>query len=386
MLAHILEASGARVGMATTINIWTGIRKWVNETKMTTLSPFALQGLLRQMANHRCKYAIIETTSHALAQHRTWGIFYDIAVFTNITHDHLDFHKDFTHYREAKSKLFRELAESLRKPHMAKIAIVNISDPESVHFSSFEADKKYYFGIDNIETALAPDSLVWAGGIHLGIEHTHFTLNTPTGSIDIKLKLPGRFNVYNALAAATAAYSVGVDLPTIGQGLESMWQIPGRMESVPNPLGLTIIIDYAHTPDGFQQVFEALRPTAEKKLLAVFGAAGDRDKTKRPTLGAIASSFADYIVLTEEDPASEHPQDIVNQILPGIDKNKFRTGDNLHIILDRAEAITHALKAAQPGDTVVLLAIGAQTAMEKACGKVPYNERETVERIITAMS
>lgn len=386
LLAHILEASGARVGMATTVNIWTGNRKWVNETKMTTLSPFALQGLLRKMATNKCNYAIVETTSHALVQHRTWGIFYDVAVFTNLSHDHLDYHKTFENYRSAKSKLFRELTENLRKPGMPKISVVNLNDPQATFFDQFSADQKYYYAVDKIDTPPSPDSLVWTNNIHEGRQHTYFTLNTQQGSIDIKLRLPGRFNIYNALAAASTAYALGINIQTIQQGIESAWQIPGRMEYIPNDKNLDIVIDYAHTPDGFEKVFSALRPIARGKIIAVFGATGDRDKTKRPILGQIASKFADKIVLTEEDPGSEDAHQIIKEVLPGIDKNKFIEGKNLHIILDRKSAIQHALTHAGTNDLILLLAMGAQTIMVRGDKKIPYNEREVVQQILQSMS
>lgn len=385
MLGHILEANKDKVGLATTINIWTGNRKWVNETKMTTLTPFALQGLLRQMVNQKCKYAIVETTSHALSQHRTWGIFYDVAVFTNLTHDHLDYHKTLENYKLAKGLLFKNLATSLRKPNMPKIAIINTDDMASSYFKSFPSDKTYTFAIDNIDTPKSPDQSIWANNITLNKTSTNFTLNVPEGKIDIKLNIIGRFNISNALAAASTAYSLGIDLPIIKTGLESIWKIPGRMENVANNLGLNIIIDYAHTPDGFQKVLESIKPITDGNLIIVFGATGDRDKSKRPTLGTIASKFADYIVLTEEDPGSEDPQDIINQILEGIDKHKFQS-HNLKIIIDRKEAIKHALAQAKPDDTVLLLAIGAQTVMLKNGQKIPYNEREVVENIIQTMS
>lgn len=385
MLGHILEANKDKVGLATTINIWTGNRKWVNETKMTTLTPFALQGLLRQMVKQKCKYAIVETTSHALYQHRVWGIFYDIAIFTNLTHDHLDYHKTLENYKLAKGLLFKNLATSLRKPNMPKTAIVNTDDPASDYFKSFPADKKYSFAIDNINTLKSPDQSIWATNIVLNKTGTNFTLNTPSGSIDIKLNILGKFNISNALAAASAAYSLGINLPIIKTGLESIWKIPGRMEHVSNNLGLNIIIDYAHTPDGFQKVLESVRPITDGNLIMVFGATGDRDKSKRSTLGIIASKFADYIVLTEEDPGSEDPQEIINQIYQGIDKNKFQS-NNLKIIINRKEAIKHALTIAKPNDTILLLAIGAQTIMVKNGQKIPYNEREVVENIIQTMS
>jgi len=386
ILAHILETSGARIGMATTVNVWTGSKKWVNETKMTTLNPFSLQGLLRQMANNKCQYAIVETTSHALTQHRTWGIFYDMAIFTNITHDHLDYHKTFENYRTAKTKLFRELADSLRKPGMPKIAVVNISDPNAKHFSKYPADQKYFYGIDLPATPTTPDITIYANNVHEGRQHTYFTLNTPKGSIDIKLRLLGKFNIYNTLAAASAAYALGIDIQTIQQGVESLWQVPGRMEYVPNNKNLDIVIDYAHTPDGFQKVFEALRPLARGKIIAVFGSAGDRDKTKRPVLGQIASQFADEIILTEEDPGSENPGAIINQIIPGINTAKFAIGKNMHIILDRKSAIQRALTHANPNDLILLLAMGAQTVLARKDKKIPYNEREIVQQILKTMS
>lgn len=385
ILAHILETSGARVGLATTVNIWTGSRKWVNETKMTTLSPFALQGLLRQMANHKCDYAIVETTSHALAQHRTWGIFYDMAVFTNLTHDHLDYHKTFENYKAAKGKLFRELITDLHKPGMPKISVVNLNDPSAAYFDQFAADQKYYFAIDKVETPELPDTVLWANNIHEGRQHTYFTLNTPKGGIDIKLHLPGRFNVSNAMAAASVAFALGISIQTIQQGVESAWQIPGRMEYIPNNKDLDVIVDYAHTPDGFDKVFQALRPIARARLIAVFGATGNRDKTKRPILGQIASQFADEIILTEEDPGSEDAHQIIKEILPGIDKHKFIEGTNLHVILDRKSAISHALTHAKPNDLILLLAMGAQTVMVRGDKRIPYNEREVVQQILQSM-
>lgn len=385
MLAHILEAGGDRVGMATTVNIWTGKQKWINETKMTTLSPFALQGLLRKMANNKCAYAIVETTSHALDQHRTWGIFYDLAVFTNLTHDHLDYHKTLENYQSAKGLLFRNLADSLRKPNLPKTAIINISDPAGEYFNKFAADQKIYFAIDDVNTPEAPDKTLWATDIKEEKDATNFILHTPGGSTDVNLHLPGKFNVYNALAAAATAYTLGVPLVKIQQGLASLWQVPGRMEYVPNTLGLDIIIDYAHTPDGFQKVFEALRPMVGGRLIAVFGASGERDKTKRPLLGQIASHFADEIVLTEEDPASEDPMQIIKEIAIGLDPAKFQADKNLHIIIDRKAAIKKALGIARTGDLVLCLSMGAQTVMAKSGGKIPYNERAAIEEALKAL-
>ncbi|MEA1910040.1 MAG: UDP-N-acetylmuramoyl-L-alanyl-D-glutamate--2,6-diaminopimelate ligase [Patescibacteria group bacterium] len=386
LLAHILKSKGEKVGLATTVNVWDGSKKWTNETKMTTISPFALQGLLRRMVKNKCTYAIVETTSHSLAQHRTWGIFYDIALFTNLTHDHLDYHKTFERYKEAKGLLFKNLADSLRKPKMPKMAIVNISDPNSDYFKSFTADKQYFFGIDNLTTEVAPDTLVSAKNIRPAKDHTYFTLVTPQGSIDIKLKLPGKFNVYNALAAASTAYSLEIPLPTIQQGIESMWNLPGRMETVPNTKDFDIIIDYAHTPDGFEQVFKELRKIANNKIISVFGATGNRDKSKRPILGEIASKYADVIILTEEDHGTESPEEIIKEILPGIDQDKFKKDQNLFIIPDRKEALKKALQTATSGDLVLSLALGGQTVIVRGDKKIPFDERKVIEELLKTMA
>ena len=381
LLAHILAASGAKVGLSTTVNFWIGDKRWVNESKMTTQSPFALQGLLRRMADAKCKYAIIETSSHALQQHRTWGIFYDIAVFTNLTQDHFDYHRTFEEYRDAKAKLFRELYASPRQPGVPKVMVLNFNDPVSTYFAQFPADNTFYYTVEKELPAETRESSLTATALQLDSNGSSFELRTPTGSTTIRLQLPGAFNIQNALAAASAAFALGIPLHIVKQGLESVANVPGRMERINAGQPFTVICDYAHTPDGFEKVFSAVRAFSPKRLIAVFGATGDRDKTKRPTLGQIASNFADIIILTEEDPGSEDPMDVINQIRPGL-TDRFHEGKNLHILPVRKEAVRYALELAQPGDTVLFLALGAQTKMATKAGMIPYDERAFIKSLL----
>lgn len=381
LLAYILETAGKKTGLATTVNFWDGKRKLINETKMTTLSPFALQKLLRQMVANKCEYAVIETSSHALAQHRTWGIFYDVAIFTNLTQDHFDYHNTFEEYREAKAKLFRELATSQPTGNVPKIAVLNVDDPSWKYFDQYPANKKVYFTLSPADELVDKKNVVAANNIDISPTGNRFTLDTPIGEIAINSKLVGAFNIQNSLAAAGAALALGTPLETIKRGLESINTIPGRMEKIEAGQQFDVITDYAHTPDSFQQVFSTVEKFTEGKIIAVFGAAGDRDKSKRPILGKIAGEYADILILTEEDPGSEDPAKIIDEVKTGIPEN-FKEGENMFTILDRKGAVRRALELAQPDDTVLLLALGAQTVMATREGTIPYDEREFAKSVL----
>lgn len=381
LLANILEETGKKVGLATTVNFWIGDKRWVNETKMTTFSPFRLQQLLRQMAAAKCRYAVIETSSHALAQHRTWGIDYDIAVFTNLTPEHLDFHRTFENYRDAKVKLFKQLFAFRRKGNTPKVAVINLDDPAAEFFTQHPADNKFFYSIDKYEAASTKESFVTANIIQASERSTAFELSTPLGNVTLDLRLPGQFNVRNALAAASAASALGLPLELIKKGLEKVTGVPGRMERIDAGQPFTVIVDYAHTPDGFEQVLSTARSFTSGKLIAVFGAAGDRDKTKRPKLGAVAGKYADIIILTEEDPASEDPLKIIEAIKTGIPAH-FRESVNLFTIPMRKDAVFKAFQMSRAGDTVMLLAMGAQTKMATRKGFIPYDEREVARNLL----
>jgi UDP-N-acetylmuramoyl-L-alanyl-D-glutamate--2,6-diaminopimelate ligase len=382
MLAHILEASGKKVGLMTTVNFWIGKKKWVNESKMTTDNPFTTQTMLRRMVKAGCKYAVVETSSHALAQHRTWGIFYDVAVFTNLTQDHLDYHHTMEDYRTAKEKLFKDLAGSWKKPGIAKTIVLNFDDPMHAHFAKYPAEQKLFFSANKNETP--PDTLK-AREIHTTSTGSIFTISSPKGSIKVQLNIPGKFNIENALAAASSAFALGFSLEDIKKGLESVHIIPGRMEYIQTQ-PFNVIADYAHTPDGYEKSLSSIRQFTEGRIIAVFGSAGDRDREKRPLIGKIAGKYADTIILTEEDPASEDPAKIIEAIKSGVPTDKFQEGGNQFTILDRKEAVKHALSLARAKDTVVLLSLGAQTKMATKDGLVDYDEREYAKNLLQLAS
>lgn len=383
LISSILNEAGFKTGMATTINFQIGDKQWINKTKMTTLSPFVLQRLLYQMVKEGCDYAIIETTSHAIAQYRVWGIPYDIVVFTNLTHDHLDYHKSFEEYKTTKGKLFESLETSYRKPTVLKVSVVNRDDPSYSYFYDFEADVKLSYGI------LGGD--VSAKNILYRPDGTDFIMTFPRGKIFIKLSLPGRFNIHNALAAAAVGLSQGIDIQTIKQGLEKVKGVSGRMEKIEEGQKFTVLIDYAHTPDALQKIYETLIPIKKGKLIHVFGACGDRDRTKRPIMGALAGRYADYVILTNEDPYTENPEDIIRDIAKGLAQGRERNkeakkeGVDFWKILDRREAIKKALEIAKKDDIVLITGKGAEQAIVVGDKKIPWDDREVTRELLKNM-
>ncbi len=381
LLANILDEAGKKVGLATTVNFWVDGKRWINETKMTTFSPFHLQNLLRRMVNANCQYAIVETSSHALAQHRVIGIDYDVAVFTNLTPEHLDFHLTFEAYRDAKLKLFQKLYLSRRKSDVSKIAVINFDDPSFQIFDQPTTDKTYLYSINKFEGFNTVNNIVTAKMLQANSDGTTFEVATPLGNTTINLHLPGCFNIQNALAAISSALALGIPLDVIKKGLEKVTGVPGRMERINAGQPFTVIVDYAHTPDGFAQVLSTAREFTTGKLITVFGSAGDRDKFKRPALGEIAGKYSDIIILTEEDPGSENPIKIIEAIKKGTPPN-FRESVNLFTVPIRKDALARAFQLAKPTDTVMLLAMGAQTKMAVKKGFISYDEREVAKNLL----
>ena len=379
-ISSILEAAGYKVGMATTIDFKVGKKTWINKVKMTTVSPFILQKLLRNMVKAKCDYAIIETTSHALAQHRVWGIDYDIVVFTNLTHEHLDYHKSFEEYKETKGNLFASLAHSKRKENTLKVAIVNRDDPNFSYFSEYEADVRLTYGI------MGGD--ITAQNIFYLSDRSDLIMKTPKGKILVKLNLPGRFNIHNALGAGACAISQGIDLKDIKKGLEKISGVPGRMEKINEGQNFIVLVDYAHTPDAMQKIYETLISVKKGQLIHVFGACGDRDRTKRPIMGALAGRYADFVILTNEDPYTEDPKRIIDEIARGVPRGKERgkegkkEGVNYFKILDRKKAIAHAFDLAKKDDLVLITGKGAEQAMVFGDKKIPWDDRKIARELL----
>lgn len=359
MIARILERAGCKVAVASTINFQIGEKKWVNASKFTTLSSWKLQKFLYEAAREGCEYAVIETSSHALDQNRVWGIPYSIAVITNVTREHLDYHKTMAKYRLAKRKLFLS----------AKQAVINLDMEDPKYFHTNLKQAALFYSVKNQSADL------FANKIELKIDGADFTLD----GTSFHLNLQGMFNIENALAALGVARLLGIDFAIAKSALESIQNVPGRMERVPNTRGLNIIIDYAVTPDAFEKLYASVLPfkMPNAKIIHVFGACGERDRGKRPMVGEIASKYADIIILTNEDPYYENPEQIIKEVESGI--MNYESGKNYWKIMDRREAIRKALALAKAGDIILVTGKGAEVTMAIGDKRLPWNEREVIE-------
>lgn len=373
LLRSILMASGRKVGMLTTVSFGFGDKLVQNRLNMTTISPFLLQKYLRQMRRAGCTDVVIETTSHAISQHRIWGLKFDALALTNISHDHLDYHGTMEQYKAAKLKLFA-------LPH--RLSVVNRDDEAYDDFWQAPAGQKRSFGL------VARDADVTARKILTEGVGTLFTLVAAEGQTAVDLRLPGEFNVANALCASGLALGLGVDLAYIKKGIETVEQVPGRMESVTldpakSKMPFTVIIDYAHTPDALEKVYKALKPSVRGRLISVLGATGDRDKTKRPLLGALAGRFADIVLVTDEEPYTEDPARIIEEVAAGVPrgagkKHDMKLGHNFFKVPQRVDAIEKAITMAERGDTVIITGMGDQSFKVVGNRHIPWSDREAV--------
>lgn len=374
MIAKILEAGGHKVAMLSTANFQIGDRKWLNNVKLTTPSPFYLQNFLDKAAKEKCDYAIIEVSSHGLVQYRHWGIPYKTVVLTNMMSDHLDYHKTYENYKNSHNALMTKYLKNL---------IINYDDANLKSFLNFKAEKKYAFslkGYKEINGAI----LVKAENIALSKDGSNFTISlSEQGKKEINLSFPGEFNVYNSLAAICAGLAEGINIDDIKKGIESVKDVPGRLEKIEKGQNFDVIVDYAHSPDSLKSVYEVLKPFVKNRMIAVLGGTGDRDKTYRAKCGALADEYADIIVVTNEDPYSEDPEEIIDQVMAGI-KNK-ELGNNLFRVSDRKEAIKKAMRLAAKGDLVIITGKGCEQFM--VCGeeKIPWDDREIAREELKTM-
>lgn len=360
LIASILETAGHTVALASTINFRIGEKKWENTSKFTTLSGWQLQKFLAEAGKRGCTHAVLETSSHALDQNRVWGVRYEIAVITNVTREHLDYHKTIERYRRAKRRLFEQ----------AKNLVVNLDMEKPEEF----------FGLKNLQnknvltySTKNPAAHLRASGIGLDFKGTEFVVE----STRFFIRLPGLFNVENALAALAVAKLLDIDLSVASRGLSVVTGVPGRMELVPVSREIDVIIDYAVTPDAFEKLYELVRPLKipGTKIIHVFGACGERDRGKRPILGEIASQNAEIIILTNEDPYFEDPEKIIDDIEKGIAK---KTPERYLRIFDRREAIRKALTLAETGDIVLVTGKGAEANICVQNKLLPWSDREVI--------
>lgn len=358
MIKSILEKSGKKVGLIGTIANYIGDKEIPSER--TTPESSDLQRMFREMVDNKVDVAVMEVSSHSLALDRVAGMTFDYAVFTNLTQDHLDFHKTFDNYLAAKAKLFT----------MAKEGFVNSDDMYAGRLAKMATCPITTYGIDN-------NPFVSARDITITNSYSEFKLPFNKMMEKIKVGIPGRFSVYNALAAICVCVKLGCSVENIIQALENI-KVPGRSEVVPNMRGYTILVDYAHTPDSLENILRACKTYTKGEIICVFGCGGDRDTQKRPMMGEISGRLAAYTVITTDNPRSEKPEDIINQIEEGIKNTKGK----YKIIVDREKAIEHALRKGKKNDLILIAGKGHETYQEVNGVKSHFDDKEVVEKVL----
>lgn len=374
LIGAILAAAGRRAGVVTTVAADIAGLAVDTGFHTTTPEPPALQSFLAEMRRRGTEIAVLETTSHALALDKVQGTDYDVAVVTNVTHDHLDFHGTWERYLEAKARLFGMLATSHRKPGVDKVAVLNADDRSFDRLSTLPCDRRITYGLDRPADLTAADLALDSSG-------TRFQLIAPAGEIAIVSRLLGRFNVANTLAAAGAALGLGVTLDEIARGVAAFRGVPGRLEAIDRGQPFGVVVDFAHTPNSLQRVLELGRHLTSGSVRLVFGCAGLRDVAKRPLMGRVAGELADAVYLTAEDPRTEDVADILAQIAPAT----RAAGVEPRLIPDRGDAIAAALADAQPGDLVLITGKGHEQTMCFGVDELPWDDRVAARAALAAL-
>ena len=372
MIHTMLHDAGIKSALITTVGY--GIGDDIIHQKQHITSPKAsvLQQRLKSFAESGVEWVVLETSSHGLAQHRVWGVPYQVAVMTNITHDHLEYHGTFKKYLEAKTSLFK-----IANKHGLRFGVANAEDPNVDEFLQYVQNKATY-GIKKGD--------LQAENVSLQSDGTTFTAVAGTDRYNINLQIPGEFNVSNALAAISVGRKLGLTKEQVEKGIATLKTVEGRMNVIESGQKFKVIVDFASTPDGYEKFFESMRPLVKGKLIAVIGSAGRRDETKRAKQGSIAGKYADIVVITEEDDRDEDGITILNQIADGVKQHDKKEQRDLFLVHNREEAIGFAMTLAKNStDTVVLLGKGHEKTIERADGEYPWNETEAAKAAIESL-
>jgi UDP-N-acetylmuramoyl-L-alanyl-D-glutamate--2,6-diaminopimelate ligase len=345
-------------------------------SNMTTPEAIELMGLLRDMRKSGVEYVVMEVSSHALDKKRVLGCHFDAAVFTNLSQDHLDYHKTLDNYFMTKKSLFTEVLKRSDKRPIS--SVINVDDPYGRKLIEESAGNIISYSIEDRHAT------VFADKIKLSNEGIVSQVRTPWGRIDIKSNLLGRHNLSNILAAAASALSIGVSSGSIEKGISSLSTIPGRLERVDNRLGITILVDYAHTPDALKNVLQVVRPLTRGKLILVFGCGGDRDSMKRPIMGRIGRELSDILIVTSDNPRTESPERIIEDIEIGVFDEGSREKTYFRIV-DRRSAIEKAIEIASEGDGVLIAGKGHENYQIVGEKKSPFDDREVAKNKIKEM-
>ncbi len=374
LVEAVFREAGHKVGLIGTIMNKIGDR--VLPVTNTTPESLDLQVLLKEMLEEGIRHVVMEVSSHALELDRVAGVEYDYAVFTNITQDHLDFHETMENYLAAKKKLFSGLGSHANKAK-TKYGIINIDDPNAKSIIEATTGRVLTYGVEK-------ECDIRARDLNLRDNGASFYVSTPGTELYLELRLTGLFNVYNALAALSVGLAEGINPDSVKKALESVKGIPGRMEKVDEGQDFSVFVDYAHTPDGLENIIRAARGFARGRVITVFGCGGDRDRTKRPIMGEISARLSDYTILTSDNPRTEEPLFIISQIEEGarkkIDRSKYS------IIPDRREAIGYAIKMAKPGDVVLIAGKGHETYQIVGEKVLHFDDREVARELLKELT
>jgi UDP-N-acetylmuramoyl-L-alanyl-D-glutamate--2,6-diaminopimelate ligase len=367
LIKHICENAGLRCGLIGTVRYEIGER--ILPATRTTPESLDLQELLAQIVNAGCKAAAMEVSSHALAQERNRGIEWDVAVFTNLTQDHLDFHGTMENYFGAKAKLFEQLPEQQKK--RKPVAVINIDDRYGERLVR-QMDRK----VAIVTYGMGVHANFRASNYRMEFGGTSYQLDARGKSYLVRVPLIGRFNVANSLAALAGANALGLNLREAILSLGKTAQVPGRLQAVPAKRQFQVFVDYAHTPDALLNVLKTLRELEPRRLLVVFGCGGDRDKQKRPLMAGVVDQVADYAIVTSDNPRKEDPAKIVDEVEKGFRSGKYEK------IVDRTEAIARAINLAEPHDIVLIAGKGHENYQEFADHTVPFDDIQVARRAL----
>ena len=375
LIHSILTAAGRQAGLVTSVNAVIGAR--TIDTGLHTTTPDApdMQRYLAEMVASGMELAVLEATSHGLEQHRVTACDFDVAVVTNVTHEHLDIHGSLQAYQQAKARLFHHLAAGYRKPGVRKVAVLNGDDDSYRYLHRIPADQQLVYRVGG-------DADVVATGVRHSVADTRFTVRSPGHDFELRTMLVGDFNVSNILAAVSAALALGMPVEAIQQGVWAVKGILGRMERVDEGQDFAAIVDFAHTPNALQRALETARTLTDGRVIAVFGCAGERDREKRAWMGEISARLADVTVMTAEDPRRESLEAILDEMARGAEGAGAVKGKTYFRVPDRAEAIQFAVDLAQPGDLVITCGKGHEQSMCYGTVETPWSEHEVLRTAV----
>ena len=365
MIWKMLNEAGHKTGLMTTV-AW-GVDKLEEQIEhMTTVDTETLNQRMQRIAESGAEFLVLEITSHALAQNRIYGVPIEIAVMTNVTHEHLDYHKTFKNYRDAKRKLFK----------VAKYGVINEDDESWSYFAS-DVDEYITYGINS--------GILKAEKIELAAEGVKYEVREADEKLKVRTHIPGKFTVYNSLAATAVGLKLGLTKKQIEDGILALVSVEGRMNRVNEGQDFEVIVDYAHTPDAFIKVFESVVPGKKRRIISLFGGAGRRDESTRAERGEIGAKNSDIVIITEDDSRDEDRTLIAEEFARGAEKAGKTREKDLFVILDREEAIEKAISLAKKDDIVLVLGKGHEKTILRAEGAVPFEDLKVVRKVLKKM-